>query len=319
MQVLWTGEIHPDAEQLFSENDVKLTLFGTHDLLEEDAFTKALERHDAYVSGGFETLSGAVIGSSQDLKLAIFLGADPTGYFDLQAAKQHEVTITNTPGANSSSVAELAVGYCIMSVRRVVQFSRYANENKWSPETVRSLYGSQISLLGMGFIGQKVVKALRALGCEDLKYWSRSRKPTVEEEFGIEFCDFDEAISDSDVISLHVPGDMGEIIGEREVMKMRKDVNIVNTARPSLISPAALKIGIDTGRLASVAMDGFYGDGKRELTAEEQELLSVDNSKLIVTPHIGWRTVEADKEMHVIAAQQVLALKSGASIPHIFE
>jgi D-3-phosphoglycerate dehydrogenase len=319
MKVLWTGEIHKDALELLKQNGVDITAFGTQDLVNEKAFAEVIPEHQVYVSGGLENLSKAVIDAGDSLKLAIFLGADPTDYFDLSAARLRNVIVATTPGANAASVAELSVGFCIMAARKIPHFSTYLSNANWSPETVHALYGSKISILGMGHIGTRVARVLRSLGCNDLVYWSRSRKRDIEAELGIKHCSFEGAISNSDVISLHIPGDAGVLLDHEQMNLMKNGVKIINTARPSLVSASALLDGLKKGIISSAAFDGFYGDGKRDLDPIEQELLTFDKTRLTVTPHIGWRTVEADREMHIIAARQIISLANSKPVDHVFQ
>jgi lactate dehydrogenase-like 2-hydroxyacid dehydrogenase len=146
----------------------------------------------------------------------------------------------------------------------------------------------------MGHIAQAFARFLR-LGLDaDVLYWSQTRKPDIETAFGVQYADKPELIAGVDMISLHLPEQVGVVLGRAEFEAMKTGAILINTARSHLVDAEALHWALSSGKLGFAAFDGFYGEGTRALTEAEESILKFGPHKFIATPHIGWRTREAD-------------------------
>lgn len=294
MKVVWTGELFEPASAGLQRLGLEVAAFGPRDLVEEDSFIAALSGCGIYVNGGFEAASERVIRSAPDLSLIIYLGADAASYIDLPAARSRGIVVCNTPGTNAKSVAEIAVGLAILAARRILGNGVADETAGWQPATLHALHGLRIGLLGMGHIAEAFAKFLR-LGLDaDVAYWSRTRKPEIERALGLRYADRSDILARSDLISLHIPQSAGAVLGRTEFEMMKEGAILINTARSHLVDAEAMHWALSSGRLAHACFDGFYGDGTRQLTAVERSILDLGPGKFFATPHIGWRTFEAD-------------------------
>jgi glyoxylate reductase len=294
MKIVWTGEIFEPARATLSVCGLEVSQFGLRDLVDEDRFIAALSGCGVYVNGGFEAASERVILSAPDLRLIIYLGADAASYIDLPTAKSRDIIVCNTPGANAKSVAEIAIGLAISAARRIPSSIVSSETDRWQPATVSALHGMKIGLLGMGHIAEAFAKFLR-LGLDaDVSYWSRTRKPDIEQALGIRFQTRADLIASSDLISLHLPQNSGVVLGRAEFKAMKAGAILINTARPHLVDAEALLWALTSDRLAHAAFDGFYGDGARPVSPVERKILNLGPDRFVATAHVGWRTYEAD-------------------------
>jgi phosphoglycerate dehydrogenase-like enzyme len=306
MKVLWTGEVYENARAALDRYGLILEQFGPRDLVDEDRFIDALAGCQVYVNGGFEVASERVIRSAADLRLIVYLGANAGTYVDLDAAKQRGITVCNTPGANAKSVAEIAIALAISATRRIPAGIASVAAGEWHSPVVSALHGLRIGLLGMGHIAQAFARFLR-LGLDaDVLYWSPTRKPAVEADLAVRYADRLDLLSQVNMVSLHLPEQAGVVLGAAEFEAMKPGAILINTARPQLVDAEALDAALSSGRLAFAAFDGFYGEGTRDLTAAEERILRLGPDKFIATPHIGWRTKEADVQAQAIGIRSLV-------------
>jgi phosphoglycerate dehydrogenase-like enzyme len=314
VKVLWTGEVYESARAALKDRGLRLGQFGPRDLVDENRFIDALAGCQVYVNGGFEAASRKVIQAAPDLRMIIYLGADAASYVDLEAARQRGVVVCNTPGANAKSVAEIAVGLAIAAARRIPAGVDSVRAGDWHPSTVPALHGLNIGLLGMGHIAQAFARFLR-LGLDaEVLYWSQSRKPEVEAALDVRYAARADLIAGVDMISLHLPEEAGVVLGRAEFEAMKPGAMLVNTARSRLVDAEALYWALTSGQLAFAAFDGFYGDGTRPLSEAEERVLRLAPDKFIATPHIGWRTREADLQAQEYGMRSLIQFLDGEPI-----
>jgi phosphoglycerate dehydrogenase-like enzyme len=314
MRVLWTGEVYADARSALQRHGLTLEQFGPRDLVDEDRFIDALAGCHIYVNGGFEVASERVIRSAPDLRMIVYLGADAGSYIHLDAARGRDIVVCNTPGANAKSVAEIAIGLAIAAARQIPAGVTSVREGNWHPETLHALHGLRIGLLGMGHIAQAMARFLR-LGLDaNVVYWSRTRQPEIERALDLRYAERGDLIAEADMISLHMPEQAGVVLGRAEFEAMKPGAILINTARSHLVDAGALHWALSSGRLACAAFDGFYGDGRRALTDTEDSILKLGSDKFIATPHIGWRTREADLQAQEYAIRSLDQFLAGEPV-----
>jgi glyoxylate reductase len=148
----------------------------------------------------------------------------------------------------------------------------------------------------MGRIGRAVKRRAEPFGLKTI-YYNRNRLPDSEAA-GAEYVLFDKLLSDSDIISVHVPlnSKTRHLIGEREIQQMKDGVVIVNTARGAVIDEAAMAAALESGRIASVGLDVY------EREPEINETLA-KNSRALLIPHLGTHTIETLAKMETLAME----------------
>ena len=221
---------------------------------------------------------------------------------DLDAAAQHGVVVTTTPGANAAAVAELTLTLMLALCRELPRAEREVRDGGWPTLAGRELGSMTVGLLGLGRVGRRVALLLRGHGAEILAH-----DPYAEPQPGMRMVGRDELVAASDILSLHVPA-TSETTGmvDRELLgKLRDGALLVNTARGALIDEDALLWALDEGPLAAAALDAL---------AQEPPYAGhplIGRADVIVTPHIGGQTAEARAAMARVAVDELLTVLDG--------
>lgn len=213
-----------------------------------------------------------------------------TGYnhIDLESCRRKGVAVTNVPGYSTNSVAELMVASAISLLRGVAGAGRMVREGRWDQAPPGSeLWGKTAGIIGTGRIGARAAEIFSALGCRVLGYSRRENEAFIGAGGG--YCQLGQLLRESDLVSLHLPYSPGvrHLIGRRELALMKPTAILLNYARGGLVDEQALADHLRSGQLAGAALDVF---GAEPLPADSP-LLSAP--RLLLTPHIGYRTAEA--------------------------
>lgn len=241
-----------------------------------------------------------------------------TGFdnIDVEAASRHNVLVTRTPGVLSATTAEFTIALIFAAARRVVEGDRVVRSGEWKtwgPEVLlgRDLSGATLGIIGMGGIGREVTHRARALGMR-VVYFSRSRRPTLERRYRLEFLGLDELFRESDFISLHAPltTETRHVVNSRTLAMMKATAIFVNTARGPLVDQGALYRALSEGRIGGAALDVT----DPEPIVPDDPLLSMPN--VIVTPHIASASVATRSRMARLAVQNLLEALAGRLPKH---
>ena len=223
---------------------------------------------------------------------------------DTKLLEQRGVPLDTTEGANSRSVAELAIALLFALARSVVVHDRLIRGGDWKRRNGMELAGKRLGIVGYGTIGKEVARIALGLGMRVVAH-----DPYAKVE-GVESAPLDTLISTSDAISLHLPltEQTRSIIGPREVRLFRSGALLVNTARGGLVDEQALADALDHGRLGGAAFDAFG-----EEPPGPSPLLELPN--FISSPHVGAATYEAIIRSGVMAVEKVARLLKGERTP----
>lgn len=261
------------------------------------------------VIAGIERFSREVIAAGSRLRVISRYGV---GYdaVDLEAATERGVVVTNTPGTNSDSVADLAFGLLLAAARSIPLAARAGREASSARFIGRLVWGKTLGIVGLGRIGTGVARRARGFSMRVL-YHKRTRVPDVERELGIEYAPLDDLLRESDYVSLHVPltDQTRSMLGSQQLALMKPSAVLVNTARRGLVDLEALYEALTSGRLAAAAIDELDEGPLAE------KIRQLDN--VIVTPHIGAHTEEAIEAMGVLAAANLVDVLEGRRPPYV--
>ncbi len=222
---------------------------------------------------------------------------------DLCVAKEKGIVVTNTPGANSVSVAELALGLLLALARRIPEAVQEVHQGKWPRYAGLSLEGKTVGILGLGAIGKQLARRLAGFDCRILAF-----DPLADSVFAkdnhVEMATMDEVIAQADFISLHLPllPETRCLVNEFFLNKMKKGSFLVNTSRGEVIDEAALLRALQSGHLKGAALDAFTV----EPPDPNNPLLALP--QVIVTPHLGAQTDGATSNMGWFAMKDCLAV-----------
>jgi D-3-phosphoglycerate dehydrogenase len=236
------------------------------------------------------------------------VGVDPSRV-DLEAAKEFKIWVTNMPGSNAVSVAELVFGQMIALVRHTHQANRSVKENRWSDYLKyigTELAGKTIGIVGMGNIGARVAIRARAFEMTFMVY-----DPYIPEShvtaLGGTWVALHELLPVSDFVTLHCPltAETRAMIGARELAMMRPTAYLINAARVGIVNEDALYHALERRQIAGAALDVVVN----EPPEKDHPLFRLDN--VVWTPHLGAVTLEASKRGEWGAAEEVVRVLEG--------
>jgi D-3-phosphoglycerate dehydrogenase len=224
---------------------------------------------------------------------------------DVNFAEKNGVWVTNTPGANAHSVAEMALMNILMLARKFRQVDQLTRTDDWTGAYQllgHDLTEATVGIVGFGHVGRELARLLSAFGVRVLIY---DRHPS-QSKYGT-FVDWNELFQTSDFVSLHLAAnsETKHIVGQREFAMMKPDANVINLARGSIVDEIEFIQALQDKTIAGAALDVF----ETEPLPVKSTLMHLQN--VIITPHIGANTIEANRQMAMTAAQMIDAGLSG--------
>jgi len=255
-----------------------------------------------------------IIEAATNLKLI----QQPTvGYeaIDVEAASEHRVPVANAAGFNSVGVAEHALMMALALLKKLPRLQRETCNCNWlqvqcvNENSVWELEGRTLGILGFGLVGRELAKRARGFGPRIL-YNKRSRLAEAEEkELGVEYRSFDDIISLSDILSVHVPlsEETKGLIGRDEIARMKKGAILLNLARGEVVDAWALADAVREGRLSGAGVDVF----DPEPISPGNPLIGLEN--VVLTPHIAGATAESKVKSLRICFENIARVMRGES------
>lgn len=239
------------------------------------------------------------------LRMATVCGIG-TDAFDLVAARELGIVISNIPGRTAPIVAEHAFGLMMAAAKRAHFQTAELKAGRWTRLDNVYLGGKTLGLVGTGNIGAVMGRLARALGMEVIA-WTYHPTPERAASLGLRFVAFDELLRQSDVVSVHVkltPESRG-LIGARELALMKPGAILVNTARGAIVDTGALVDALRSGHLAGAALDVF----DQEPLPRDHPLLAVE--QVVLTPHNADQTPEGMDILNAGVVDNVIAFLEG--------
>ena len=273
----------------------------------EGKLTSHLETADALIVRSAVQVDSALLEHAPKLRVIGRAGVGVDNV-DIDAATRKGIAVMNTPGANAVAVAELTLGMMLGMARFIPRADGLMHAGKWEKKSLQGteLRGKTLGVIGLGKIGMEVARRARAFGMEIVGH-DPFVSASIAKENGIRMGKLEDVYAAADYLTLHVgltPQTTGMINAE-SIKTMKKGVRIVNCARGELIDEAALAQGLKQGQVGGAALDVF-----QEEPLKNSPLTSLEN--VILTPHIGGSTHEAQEAVGVQVAHQVKEyLKSG--------
>lgn len=300
-----------------------LLLEGVHDTAVElfrEAGYERVTRHKTALEGG--ALRDAVAGvhilgirsrtqvtaevlAAADKLIAIGCFCIGTNQVDLAAARTHAVPVFNAPYSNTRSVAELVMGEIVMLLRGIFPRSVGAHQGRWDKSADNSweVRGKTLGLVGYGSIGSQTSVLAEAFGMRVLYYDVVDKLPHGNAQAVGSLA---ELLAESDVVSLHVPEtpETAGMFGEAEIRAMKPGSFLLNNARGSVVDVDALARALRDRHLLGAAVDVFPTEPRNNNEPFVSPLQNLPN--VILTPHIGGSTVEAQARIGVEVARKLI-------------
>lgn len=263
---------------------------------------------DAIAVRSDTTITAEVIAAAPQLKVVGRAGVGVDN-IDIEAATDHGVIVMNTPTGNTIATAELTMTHLLAGTRPIVQAAAIMREGGWDRKnfTGSELNQKTLGVLGMGRIGSEVAKRAMAFQMEVLAY-DPYLTETRAKSLGVQLATLDEVIEQADYITVHMPltADTRHMLNADAFARMKDGVRIFNCARGGIIEEAALIDALNSGKVAAAGLD-VYED---EPPPADSPLRRIPN--LVLTPHLGASTVEAQENVGIdVAKQMIETLKGG--------
>lgn len=272
-----------------------------------DSLIAMIGAYDALVVRSETKVTRPVIEAATKL-VAIGRAGVGVDNIDLDAATERGVVVVNAPQGNTIAAAEHTLALLMALARHIPQADASLHSGKWDRKTYigTEVRGKTLGIVGLGKIGSEVAR--RALAMEMRVLASDPFVPAERAKaLGVESVDFEQMIMLSDFITVHPPltASTNGMIGVAELAKMKDGVRLINVARGGIIDEAALAEAVKSGKVAGAAVDVFTN----EPIAEDNPLLG--DPHIIITPHLGASTAEAQERVAIDVAEQIVDILSG--------
>jgi len=260
---------------------------------------------DGYIAG-LDQIDRAALEKADHLKVICRYGV---GYdnVDLAAAAEKGIVVTNTPGANSASVAELALALMLALARQVPEADKAVHQGKFPRLNGASIEGKTVGILGLGAIGKQLARRLVGFDCQILAYDPLPNREFCR-QYKVELIEsIDTILPQADFVSLHLPllPETRGLVNSAFLGKMKKGAYLVNTARGEVVDEQALLMALQSGHLKGAGLDAFAV----EPPPADHPLLALP--QVIATPHLGAQTDGATNNMGWLAMRDCLAVLRG--------
>jgi len=304
-KILLTDGLEKEGQEILSRH---AHVDNKKDITPEDLL-KVIGDYDAIIIRGRTKLTPEVFTAAKKLKVAGRAGVGVDN-INLPAAKEHGITVVNSPLATTISVAELTLGLMLSLIREIPRADAGMKQTNWLKKELKGteLYQKTLGVIGFGRIGVATAERAKAFGMKIIAY-DPLIKPEEIKKRGGEPVTLDELLAKSDFITMHLPLtlDSKNLLNKAAFDKMKPGVRIICAARGGVIEEAALLEALKSGKVAGAALDVFATEppGKSELA---------EHSKVVCTPHIGAETVEAQARAALDISSEVVAALEGETL-----
>ncbi|GFR36855.1 phosphoglycerate dehydrogenase [Insulibacter thermoxylanivorax] len=270
--------------------------------LSEDELAEIIGDYDALLVRSQTKVTPRIIEAAHKLKVIGRAGVGVDN-IDLEAATQKGIIVINAPDGNTIATCELTMGMMMALARHIPQAYKKTITGEWDRKSFVGveLRSKVLGIIGMGRIGSEVAKRAKAFGMEILGYDPFLTEDRAE-KLGVTLATIDKICEQADFITVHTPltNETRNLISKPQFAKMKKGVRIINCARGGIIDEEALLEAIDAGIVAGAAFDVFVEEPPRP------DHPFLNHPKIIVTPHLGASTIEAQENVATDVAEEVL-------------
>jgi|BEDMetMinimDraft_2_1075160.scaffolds.fasta_scaffold04713_2 D-3-phosphoglycerate dehydrogenase len=303
------------ADPLAEDGIKRLKQVGLVDVklkLSEDELVQDIGEYDALVVRSETKVTARVIEAAKRLKV---IGRAGVGIdnIDVATATKKGIMVVNAPSGNIIAAAEHTIALMLALARRIPQADLSVRRGEW---TRSKFQGSEIrdktlGIIGLGNIGVEVAKRAKGLDMKVIAYDPIIPQDRAE-QYGVKLVDLNELLSLSDFVTLHVPltDSTRNLIGRAELNLMKPSAVLINCARGGVLDEQALYEALKDGKIAGAALDVFASE-----PPINSPLLELDN--VVLTPHIGGSTKEAQISVAYEVADEIAAVLSGGFARHV--
>ena len=307
MKVLITDKINETAKQIIDEAAEGVIL----PTMSEDELCSVIAEYSALMVRSQTKVTAKVIEAAKNLKIIGRAGVGVDN-IDLEAATKKGIIVVNSPDGNTNAAAEHTVALMLAMSRNIAKAAESTRQGKWerSKFTGHEVFGKTLGIIGFGKIGHHVAEAAKALGMKIVVSDPYTTKEVVE-KFGAKYAEsLDDLWPVADYITVHVPKtkETMHMINKDTIAKMKKGVRLINCARGGIIDENDLAEALEKGLVSQAAVDVFEG----EPDIADSPLVKTTGD-ILLTPHLGASTEEAQLKVAEDVAEQIRDVLSGGS------
>jgi len=297
--------ISPSSFGECGDEPIKLLLNNEFEIV-KNPFGRKLSKDEVVQFGfdcigiiaGLEQLSAEVIEQLPKLRCISRVGVGMDNV-DIPYALKKGIQVINTPNGPTRSVAEFTLALTLSCLRKIPQVDSQLKRREWKKQTGNLILNKQIGIIGLGRIGRVVANLFLSIGNKVVGYdidpdrdWAKTN--------GVKLASFDEVLSTSDILTLHIPSTKNKIpiIGKSELMKMKKHSYLINVSRGDIVDELALLDSLNSKHLSGAAIDVFNN--------EPYDGPLCDSCDVILTPHIGSYAEEGKLQMEIDATNNLI-------------
>jgi len=297
-----------NIEELRKHFDVEVNLEDR--ALSKDELKQKLKGRHGAISLLTDVVDGEVLEAAGSQLRIVANYAVGFNNFDVEAATQRNVVLTNTPGVLDDATATHTITLLLATARRIAESDKFVRDGKWQGWAPMFFVGLDVEqktlgIAGLGRIGKAVAKRARGFDMKII-YSDVKRDADFEKAFGATYVDKDTLISESDFLTMHVPltAETRHYIGAKELKAMKKTAVLVNASRGPVVDEAALVQALKNGEIWGAGLDVFEDEPKIE-----PGLAELPN--VVIVPHIASATPRTRVAMGEIAVNNIIKVLNG--------
>jgi D-3-phosphoglycerate dehydrogenase len=301
LKVLVADRLHEEAMEALRERfDVTAKEVSPEELLE------SIGEYDVLIVRSRTKVTAEVLERGERLRVVARAGVGVDN-IDTETATRRRIMVVNAPAGSTQSVAELAVGLMLSLARRIPEANRSMKEGLWEKSKFRGveLSGKVLGLVGSGRIGSQVAHICQAFGMTVIAFDPYLPEEAARES-GIQLTSLEDVLKRSDFLSIHaaLTDETRHMISLPQLRTMKRTAYLINCARGEIVDEEALVEALREGLIAGAGLDVY----ERE-PPEDSPLLSMEN--VVLTPHIGASTAEAQRRTGLLVVEQVVKAVAG--------
>ncbi len=277
--------------------------------LDQKELKNEIKKYDGIIVRSGTKLDGEILKNPGNLKVIGRAGVGVDN-IDIPEATKKGITVINAPEASTISVAEHTLGLLLSTVRNIPQANKSVKNKKWEKSKFigEEVYGKTLGVFGLGRIGGEVADKANKLGMNVIAYDPYISDERAE-ELGVEIKKKEELLKIADFVTFHMPltDETKHMVGEKELKIMKNNSILLNVARGGIIDEKALFKALKNNEIKAAALDVFEKE-----PPISSNLLDLDN--IVLTPHLGASTIEAQENVALSIAKQVIDALEGKPV-----
>ncbi|PFG06789.1 D-glycerate dehydrogenase [Bacillus sp. es.034] len=299
-------QLFPDSVKNYLESYFDLEMWEQPEDIPQELLFEKINGVEGVLTSGIE-INDNFLSKAPKLKAVSNISV---GYnnFDTAAMKKKGIIGTHTPGILDETVTDLIFGLMLSTARRITELDSYIRSGKWLGGNDRHMFGLDVhgktlGIIGLGRIGESIVKKSVSGFNMEVLYHNRNRKPEIEQNLGAHYKEMDDLLAKSDFIIIMTPltKETFHLIGKKEFELMKDTAILINASRGATVDEQALIHALETKKIYGAGLDVF----EQEPIHSTNPLLRLDN--VVLTPHIGSATESTRKDMAQLAAENLVA------------